>query len=107
MNLKNHITLVGNISSDAQITNFDNGNKVARFSISAEKNYRANNGKVYTDKEWHRLFAWGSMAQFIENYAQKGKKVAVHGKLVNRTFLSPEGKTKQITEVEVRHIMGL
>jgi single-strand DNA-binding protein len=107
MTLRNHITLVGNIGTQAEITNFDNGSKVARFSIATDKTYRANNGKIKSDTEWHRVFAWGNMAQFIEQYAEKGKKVAIHGRLVNRTYLNQEGVKRSVTEVELRHIIGL
>jgi single-strand DNA-binding protein len=107
MTLRNHITLIGNIGTQAEITNFDNGNKVARFSIATDKTYRANNGKIKSDTEWHRVFAWGNMAQFIEHYAEKGKKVAIHGRLVNRTYLNQEGVKRSVTEVELRHIIGL
>lgn len=107
MTLRNHITLVGSISSNMKVFNFENGNKVARFKVTTEKSFRANNGKFKTAKEWHEVFAWGNLAQFIESYGEKGKKVAIHGRLVNRTYLSPEGQKKSVTEVEVRHIQGL
>lgn len=105
--IRNHITLIGNIGTATEITNFDNGNKVARFGLATDKMYRANNGKMKSSIEWHRVFAWGNMAQFIESYGEKGKKVAIHGRLVNRTYLSREGKKRNVTEVEVRHIIGL
>lgn len=107
MTLRNHITLVGSISSNMKVFNFENGKKVARFKVTTEKPFRANNGKFKTEKEWHEVFAWGNLAQFIESYGEKGKKVAIHGRLVNRTYLSPEGQKKSVTEVEVRHIQGL
>lgn len=105
--IRNHITLIGNIGNQAEITQFDNGSKVARFNLSTEKTFRANNGKIRSAKEWHRIFAWGNLAQFIENYGEKGKKVAIHGRLVNRTYLSQDGKKRNVTEVELRHIIGL
>lgn len=105
--IRNHITLIGNIGSQTEITNFDNGNKVARFSIATGKSFRANNGTTKSETEWHRIFAWGNMAQFVEEYAEKGKKVAIHGRLVNRTYLSQDGKKRNVTEVELRHIIGL
>lgn len=105
--LRNHITLIGSIGSKTEVTNFDNGGKVARFRLSTDKTYRSNDGKIKSSKEWHSVFAWGNMAQFIEAYGEKGKKVAIHGRLVNRTFLSREGRQRNITEVEVRHIVGL
>lgn len=105
--IRNHITLIGNIGTNTEITEFENGSKVARFALATEKAFRANNGKMKSAKEWHRVFAWGNMAQFIENYAEKGKKVAIHGRLVNRSYFNKEGLKRNITEVEVKHIIGL
>jgi single-stranded DNA-binding protein len=47
------------------------------------------------------------LAEFIEKYSEKGKKVAIHGRLVNRSYLSQSGIKKSITEVELRQIIGL
>jgi single-strand DNA-binding protein len=74
LSLQNHVTLIGNIGSSTKITTFQNGNKVARFSLASDKEFRANNGKMKINTEWHKIFAWGNMAQFIEMYAEKGKK---------------------------------
>lgn len=102
--LRNHITLIGNMGADAQITNFDNGGKVARFNLATNK--FANKSKE-EQAEWHRVFAWGNMAKFIENYGEKGKQLAIHGRLVNRTYMNKEGEQRKVTEVEVKHVIGL
>jgi single-strand DNA-binding protein len=105
--IRNYVTLVGNIGSNTQITNFENGKSVARFSLATQKTTRKNDGNYTSLVEWHRIFAWGNMAQFIEKYGEKGKKVAIHGRLVNRSYLNLEGKKRNLTEVEVRQIIGL
>ena len=105
--IRNYVTLVGNIGSNTQITNFENGKSVARFSLATQKTTRKNDGNYTNLVEWHRIFAWGNIAQFIEKYGEKGKKVAIHGRLVNRSYLNPEGKKRNLTEVEVRQIIGL
>lgn len=102
--IKNHITLIGNMGDAAQITNFDNGSKVARFKLATNKYSTKNNSKT---TDWHRVFAWGNLARFIEQYGKKGKHLAVHGRLVSRTYLSKEGKRLHVTEVEVKHVIGL
>jgi single-strand DNA-binding protein len=101
--LKNHVTLVGNMSTTAQITNFDNGAKVARFQLATNHQSTSGKGKP----EWHRVFAWGNLAGFIESYGDKGKQLAIHGRLVNRTYTNKEGELRKITEVEVKHVIGL
>jgi hypothetical protein len=42
--------------------------------LATQKSLRKNNGHYTASVEWHRLFAWGNMAQFIEKYGEKGKK---------------------------------
>jgi single-strand DNA-binding protein len=99
--MKNQVVLIGNIGSAPQITNFEKGAKVARFSLATSE-YR--NGQEQTI--WHQVFAWGNMAQFVENFAKKGKKVVLTGKLVQRTYLAKEGP-KKTTEIEVRQLIGI
>ncbi len=105
--MRNFVTLIGNIGTNTQITKFDNGKSVARFSLATTKPERKNDGKYKDTVEWHRVFAWGNLAEFIEQYAEKGKKVAIHGRLVNRTDLNQDGQKRNLTEVEVRQIIGL
>lgn len=100
--MKNQVVLIGNIGNHPQITNFENGSKVTRFNLATSQ---FKNGENKT--EWHKLFAWGNVAQFIENFAKKGKKIIVTGRLVNRTYLSREGKLRKITEIEIRHVIGI
>jgi single-strand DNA-binding protein len=105
--LRNHVTLIGNIGSDAQITKFENGKSVARFNLATTKSYRKNDGQYKNITEYHRMFAWGNLAEFIEQYGEKGKKIAVHGRLVNRTYVNPLGEKRNLTEVEIKQIIGL
>ncbi|MFN5415486.1 MAG: single-stranded DNA-binding protein [Flavobacteriia bacterium] len=100
--IKNQIVLIGNIGNQPLVTNFENGGKVARFSLATPY---IKDGESKT--EWHKLFAWGNMAQFIENFAKKGKKIVVTGKLVNRTYIAKGGYPQKITEIEVRQVIGL
>lgn len=100
---KNSVTLVGNMESKANVTNFENGGKVVRFKL------RTNDqpSKKTKSSEKHSVFAWGNMANFIELYGDKDKELAIQGRLVKRTYLNRTGQKRQITEVEVKHVIGL
>lgn len=102
--LKNHITLIGSLSSKPEITNFENGSKVARFRVATNR-YTMKDKRARV--EWHRVFAWGNMAQFMEHHGKIGKELAIHGRLVYRTYLTKTGEERKITEVEVKHVIGL
>lgn len=103
--IRNNVTLVGNMGSEAKITQFENGSKVARFSLATDKNIRNEFGEIKKGTEWHRLFAWGNIADAIETYGDKGKPLTIHGRLVNRTYISPKGLVRKVTEIEVRNIL--
>ena len=45
--IKNHVTLIGNMGSKAQVTNFENGGKVARFSLATNKSTKRSDGKIH------------------------------------------------------------
>lgn len=100
--MTNQITLVGNMGNRPKTTNFQNGSMVVRFDV-ATPTYKE--GKQSAN--WHKVFAWGNMARFIESYGAKGKQIVVVGKLVYRTYISKEGKPCKVTEVEVRQVFGL
>ncbi len=101
--MRNQVTLIGNMGDNAQITNFENGGKVARFNLAIPTSNKNNDKSA----EWHRLFAFGNLAQFIENFGGKGKRIAITGRIVNRTYLAKDGKPRKIAEVEIRNIIGL
>jgi single-strand DNA-binding protein len=51
--------------------------------------------------------AWGKVAEIAEKYLDKGKEVAIEGKLVNRSYNDREGNKKYITEVQVSELLLL
>ncbi|WP_343606811.1 single-stranded DNA-binding protein [Fluviicola sp.] len=99
--LRNQVTLVGRLGSDAAITTFENGSTVARFQFAVDR-YKQ---QAESEAALYRMFAWGNTASFLTNYCRKGSKLAVSGRLVNRTYVDKDGSTKRITEVEVRQVV--
>jgi single-strand DNA-binding protein len=104
-NLKNNVQLIGHVGQTPEIKNLENGKKVARLSIATnEVYYNADNEKV-EQTYWHNLVAWGKTAEIIENYVDKGKEIAVSGKLVNRTYNTKDGEKRYITEVVLNELL--
>jgi single-strand DNA-binding protein len=103
--LKNRVQLLGNIGAAAEIRETASGKKVANFSLATNETRKDENGERTTETQWHRLVAWGKLADLIEKYTTKGSEIMIEGKLTYRSYLSKEGDTKYITEIEVREIM--
>ena len=84
--LKNKVQLIGNLGNDPEITNFESGKILAKFSIATNDSYKNAQGEKITDTQWHNVVAWGKTAQIVEKYITKGKEVAIEGKLTSRSW---------------------
>ena len=105
--IKNHVQLIGNVGQEPTITNLESGKKVARFSLATNENYKDSKGERQTDTNWHTVVAWGKTADIIEKYAEKGKEIAVVGKLKTRSYTTNDGNQRYVTEVVADEILLL
>lgn len=105
--LKNKVQLIGNLGSAPEVKTTENGKKLATFNIATSESYRNAKGEKVTDTQWHRVVAWGKVAEIAEKYLDKGKEVAIEGKLVNRSYNDKDGNKKYITEVQASELLLL
>jgi len=105
--LKNKVQLIGNLGNKPEIRTTEAGKKLARFSIATNESYRNTKGEKITETQWHRLVAWGKVAEIAEKYLNKGSEIAIEGKLVSRNYNDKEGNKKYITEVQVNEVLML
>ena len=105
--LRNKVQLIGNLGNDPEIVNLENGNKLAKFSIATNENYKNNAGEKVTDTQWHNIVAWGKTAEIVENYLTKGKGVMIEGRLMSRTYENAEGQKRFITEIKCNELLML
>lgn len=106
-NLRNSVTLIGNLGMDPEVKNLESGSTLAKFSMATTDKYTNNKGEKIQDTTWHNLVAWGKTAEIAEKYLKKGSQVAVEGKLTNRSYETKDGDKKYITEIVVNEIMML
>ena len=105
--LKNKVQLIGHIGNEPEIITTEAGKRRAHFSIATTEVYRNNKGEKIVEVHWHRLVAWGKVAEIIEKFVKKDSEVIVEGKLINRRSLDKEGCEKFISEVLVSEILVL
>ena len=105
--LKNKVQLIGNVGNEPEITHLESGKKVAKFSIATNEFYKDSNGEKQQDTQWHNVVAWGKIAEIIEKYVDKGKEVALEGKLMSRSYETKDGEKRYVTEVVANEILLL
>ena len=103
--LRNRVQLIGNLGADPEIKSLEGNKKVARFSLATNDEYTDKSGQKVKQTQWHQLVVWGKLADTCEKFLNKGKEIAVEGKLTYRTWNDKDGKTHNITEVVVNELL--
>lgn len=99
----NRVQLLGNLGADPEFKELDGGKSVAKFSLATH--YKNANGEEQT--QWHNLIAWGKTAEIVANYLTKGNRVAIEGRLNNRSYEDKQGVKRYVTEIVVNDLLML
>ena len=105
--IKNKVQLIGNLGNDPEIINLESGKTLAKFSIATNESYKNSKGEKVTETQWHNIIAWGRTATLAEKFLQKGKEVAIEGKLTSRSYETSTGEKRYITEVVCNELLML
>lgn len=98
----NKVILVGNIGKDPELKYMPSGEPVANLSMATSSSWKDKaTGEKKEETEWHRLTAYGKLAEIIEKYAHKGKSIYVEGRLKTRKWTDKTGAERYTTEIIV------
>lgn len=107
----NRVTLLGNLSGDAEyrVLNGNQGQQkaVATVSLATNETFKDAQGNTQEKTEWHKLVFWDKLADVVHNYTHKGSKVYVEGKLRTRSYQDKNGNDRYITEIQVTELVLL
>ncbi len=93
----NKVFLMGRLGADPEVRVSQSGKKVAKIRIAVDRR-----GKD-AGADWFDAIAWERQAEFIESYLGKGRKVAIEGRVQNRSY-EKDGQKHFITEIMVDNI---
>lgn len=106
MSLRNKVTLIGRTGKEVETVQFENG-KIAKVSLATTDYYTNAAGEKVEETQWHNLVANGKLADIMEKYVEKGKEIAVEGKIVYRSYDDKDGVKRYITEIRVEELVLL
>ena len=104
-NLINRVQLIGHLGKDVETIEFGEGKKIAKATLATSESYYNKNGDRVENTDWHNLVAWGKTAELMASLGTKGAKIAISGKITNRTYEDKTGVKKYVTEVVVDEFM--
>jgi single-strand DNA-binding protein len=95
----NKVILIGNLGANPEVKYLSSGTTVANFRMATTENRVNRTGEKTATTEWHRIVAFGRLAEICGEYLNKGKQVYVEGRLRTRSWEDKEGNRKWITEI--------
>ncbi len=103
----NQVTLVGNLGRDPELKYLDQGVALTNLWLACTESYRDRNGNQVDRTEWVSVNLWRGQAEVAAKYCRKGSTVCIEGRLSSRSWETPEGETRRVTEVEGRRLILL
>lgn len=95
----NKVILVGNLGADPEVKYLPNGTTVANFRMATTENRTSRSGEKTKVTEWHRIVAFGKLAEICGQYLNKGKQVYIEGRIQTRSWEDKDGNRRFTTEI--------
>lgn len=93
--MANKVILLGRLGADPELAQTSIGTPVAKFSLATSETYK---GK--TTVQWHKIVAWGKLAEICEKHLVKGQQAYFEGKIQYREW-EKDGKKHYATDIVV------
>lgn len=104
----NKITLVGSVVSKPKTTNAGSDRTKAAFSVATNSVWKDGPTKEPRETtEFHRVVAWGKLAEIVINYVEKGARLYVEGRIRPRVAEDRTQQKRTTTEVVADEIIML
>ncbi|OGD97455.1 hypothetical protein A3A49_00575 [Candidatus Curtissbacteria bacterium RIFCSPLOWO2_01_FULL_38_11b] len=97
----NKVLLIGNLTRDPELRYTPSGAAVCTFGIATNRYYVASDGTKKEETEFIKIVSWNKLAELCSQLLSKGRKVYVEGRLQIRGWETPDGQSRQTTEVVI------
>ncbi len=104
----NKVILIGHLGADPEVRYTQSGTAVANIRLATNESYNdRTSGERVERTEWHRVVAWGKLAEIVEQYLRKGRQIYVEGRLQTRQWQDKENNTRYTTEIRADEMVML
>ena len=99
----NKAMLIGRLGREPESKYTPNGTAVVTFSLATSEKQKDKDPVT----EWHRIVAFGRLAEICGEHLRKGSEVYVEGKLRARSWEDREGSKHSTTEIVITQMQML
>ena len=93
----NKVILIGRLTRDPELRHTQNGTPVANFTLAIDRSFTNQGGEKETD--FIDIVTWRKLAEIVANNLEKGRLVAVEGRLQIRSYDDQNGVRRKAAEV--------
>jgi single-strand DNA-binding protein len=80
---------------------------VVNFRLATDLQWKDKNGERLQRTEWHRIVAYGKLAEICSNYLSKGKLIFIEGRIQTRSWEDKDGVKRSTTEIVASNMQML
>ena len=104
----NKAMLIGNLTRDPELRYTPSGTAVCTFGLATNRTYSpADSNEVTEETEFHRIVAWGKLAEICSQLLYKGRKVYCDGRIQTRKWSGQDGQERVTTEIVIENMIAL
>ncbi len=104
----NEVIMIWWVANEPILKENKNWQKLAVFNLATRRIWMTKNGEKKEEVQYHKIAAWGRLAERAMKLLRKGAKVYIRGYLHNRKIqIDGEEKPRIVTEIIVNDMLVL
>lgn len=107
MSSLNKAMVIGRLGADPEVRYTQSNTAVATLSVATTERYKDRNGEQQESTEWHRIVAWGRLAEICQQYLKKGSLAYFEGPIQTREWEDKDGQKRYTTEIKALNMQML
>jgi single-strand DNA-binding protein len=100
----NHTTIIGNLVDDPELRFTNTGIAVANLQVAVTQRIQQDGQWRDGETNFFKVNVWRGQAEHLADSLGKGDRVMVTGRLRQRSWETPEGEKRSVTELEADEV---
>lgn len=94
----NRVELIGNLTRDPELRYIPSGTAVCTIGLATNRVYTSD-GEKKEEVDFHKIIAWGKLAELCNQLMKKGSRVFISGRLQYREWVGQDGNKRRDAEI--------
>src|SRR5947199_6272764 len=95
----NRVVLTGNLTKDPELRSTPSGTSICKLRIAVNTRRKDASGQWVDKPNYFDVTVWGAQGENCAQYLQKGRGVAIDGRLEWREWDDQKGNTRQSVDI--------